>query len=202
MPVRTKSISSPLITKDIIISNLLMFCVLLWQLLLFFPPYKMRFTVDPDTSKPYDATFIDGGIFANNPEYCALVGARRDKQAAALFRVLSLGTGIYPQSWHDTLGGYAGWLSNSGLIINTILEANRSLMDVFMSDMSAFSNVARFRLNYQLADDMALDDPKFVDVFDKALPCIVAGDDFQSWKRFYRDFIFRGGSETSRDMVL
>jgi len=164
----------------------------------YFPPYTMQFSIHPETNKPVTDTFVDGGIFANDPEYLAVVAARREKQRPSRIAILALGTGIFPLTWKDTWGGYAGWLSDSGKIINVIMEANGSLIDVLMNDLSAYSNVDRFKLNFTMKEAMALDDPGFVGVFDAFIPEIINGPDFRSWKKFFQEFIYDQGSDQRR----
>ncbi|CAF1401544.1 unnamed protein product [Rotaria sordida] len=72
--------------------------------------------------------FIDGGVFANDPELTALWAIQMQWKKLVNYRLLSIGTGCYnpqldPKSW----GGYWEWLvsGKSGLVTDTLMDATQ-----------------------------------------------------------------------------
>ncbi|CAF1516913.1 unnamed protein product [Adineta ricciae] len=109
-----------------------------------------------------DQVFIDGGVFANDPELTATWSIRMHLARLVNYRILSIGTGCYsPQLDSNSWGGYWTWIANlfkPGLLVNTLMDATGSLTETVVNDLAKF--------NYKLKISMELDDPKFPAMFD------------------------------------
>ncbi|CAF1592221.1 unnamed protein product, partial [Didymodactylos carnosus] len=136
----------------------------------YFPPYKMnKWKIEDGLFQPNGPTeiFIDGGMFANDPELAALWAVRMQWKKMVNYNLISIGTGYYTEPMSIlNQGGYKGWLSNGGLIINTLFEATRSFTETLANDLAKFSNLKRMKFNFKIQKYMDLDDPTFVPVFD------------------------------------
>ncbi|CAF1504718.1 unnamed protein product [Adineta ricciae] len=117
-----------------------------------------------------DHIFIDGGVFANDPELTAIWSIRMHLARLVNYRILSIGTGCYsPQLDSNSWGGYWTWVANlfkPGLVVNTLMDATRSLTETVVNDLAKFNNIRRMKFNYKLKISMELDDPKFPAMFD------------------------------------
>jgi hypothetical protein len=134
--------------------------------------------------------FVDGGIFANDPELIALWTIRMQWRKLINYHLLSIGTGAYNTSISSSnLGGYVAWLFNNGLLINTLMQATCSLTEVISNNLAKFDYIKRMKFNYELKRAMSLDDPNFVKIFDEAWKTLKTEDNFQTLKYFYETFI-------------
>lgn len=174
----------------------------------YFPPHPVHKSIvknghyvrnknDDDNDKSAEI-FIDGGVFANDPELAALWAIRMQWKKLANYYLLSIGTGSYntelnPSTW----GGIAGWLINDGggVLINTLMDATRSLTEVFANNLAKFNNMKRMKFNYRLAESLNLDDPCFVKRFDDEWKTLQKGDDYQALAYFYKRYINKEKSE-------
>jgi hypothetical protein len=110
--------------------------------------------------------YIDGGVFANDPEVAALWAVRMQWKKPVRYHILSIGTGCYTsQLPPDTWGGYIGWLFKGGAIINTLFDATRSFTEIIGGNLAKFSDMKRMKLNYQMTESKPLDDPNFAQTF-------------------------------------
>ncbi|UJR18089.1 hypothetical protein I4U23_004989 [Adineta vaga] len=137
--------------------------------------------------------FIDGGVFANDPELSALWAIRMQWKKPANYHLLSIGTGCYnttlsPSTW----GGYLGWIMNKGYLVNTLMDAPRSFIEIIGSNLAKFSNIRRMKLNYKMTKSMALDDGKFVGIFDKEWEVLKTEEDYKAFVYFYENYIVQG----------
>lgn len=112
-----------------------------------------------------DDVFIDGGVYANDPELTALWAIRMQWRRMVNYRLLSIGTGCYsPQLDSNSGTGYGAWIADPrkpGLVINTLMDATRSLTETVVNNLAKFSNIRRMKFNYKLEKSMDLDDPTF-----------------------------------------
>ena len=130
--------------------------------------------------------FIDGGVFANDPELVALWVARMQWKKPANYHILSIGTGTYTASLSPkTWGGYFGWIFNDGFLVNTLMDATRSLTEIIAGNLAKFNNIRRMKLNYKIIEAMDLDDPNFVPVFDDEWKRLKNEEDFKAFRHFY-----------------
>ena len=105
---------------------------------------------------------VDGGLFANDPELAGLWVSRMDSPSLNTYRLLSVGTGSYTTPVNMSMhGGIVGWLSGGGLLISTMMEANKSFTESVSAQLARFSNVRRYKLSCDLAQSMELDDISF-----------------------------------------
>ncbi|CAF1126473.1 unnamed protein product, partial [Rotaria sordida] len=106
--------------------------------------------------------YIDGGVFANDPELAALWAIRMQWKKPVNYHLLSIGTGCYNTTLSSsTWGGYLGWIFNKGFLINTLMDATRSFIETIANNLAKFHDVRRMKLNYQITKAMALDDGSF-----------------------------------------
>ena len=131
--------------------------------------------------------FIDGGVFANDPELVALWVCRMQWKKPANYHILSIGTGTYtvslsPKTW----GGYLGWIFNDGFLVNTLMDATRSCTEIIGGNLAKFNNIRRMKLNYKIVEAMDLDDPNFVSVFDDEWKRLKNEADFKGFLHFYQ----------------
>lgn len=164
----------------------------------FFPPQRVRErqndneTTDGKGNEDGDL-FIDGGVFANDPELTALWAVRMDCKNAINYRLMCIGTGcFYPEIPKDTWGGLYGWLlkkGNSGLVIQTLMDATRSLTEVTLGDLAMFSNIRRIKFNYKLTQSMELDDLDFPNKLNGEWANLIDKPEYQALCYFYQRFI-------------
>jgi predicted acylesterase/phospholipase RssA len=134
--------------------------------------------------------FVDGGVFANDPELAALWAIRMQWKKPANYHLLSVGTGCYTSTLSSsTWGGYFGWIFNQGILVNTLMDATRSFTEIIGGNLAKFNNIRRMKLNYQITKPMALDDPDFVRVFDREWEYLKNEDDFKAFVYFYNNYI-------------
>jgi predicted acylesterase/phospholipase RssA len=159
----------------------------------YFPPYKMckgkkingHFVRD---GRP--ELYIDGGVFANDPELAALWAIRMQWQKTTNYHLLSIGTGCYNTTLSSsTRGGYLGWIFNHGFLVNTLMDATRSFIETIASNLAKFNNMRRMKLNYQITKPMALDDTSFVKIFDEEWKSLKNEPDFKAFIYFYNNYI-------------
>jgi len=160
----------------------------------YFPPQKISKGIIinnqfiPNTIPP--EIFIDGGIFANDPELIALWAVRMQWKKLVNYRIFSIGTGTYntPMTSTDS-DGYFGWLLKNGLLINTLMQATSSLTEVISSNIAKLNNIKRIKFNYTLTRAMSLDDADFVKRFDNEWDYLKNGEDFLALSSFYETYI-------------
>jgi hypothetical protein len=134
--------------------------------------------------------FIDGGIFANDPELAALWAVRMQWRKPVNFHLLGIGTGCYTSTLSSlTWGGYIGWIFNNGILVNTLMDATRSFTEIISSNLAKFNNMRRMKLNYQITEPLALDDPKFIQIFDKEWEHLKNEQDYKALVYFYDNYI-------------
>ena len=156
----------------------------------YFPPQEVfQWTQENGHLRRGDKSelFIDGGVFANDPELVALAVCRVQWKKPANYHILSIGTGTYtvrlsPNTW----GGYLGWICNNGLLVNTLMDATRSLTEIIGGNLAKFDNIRRMKLNYKIVEAMELDDPTFVDVFNEEWNRLKNEPDFKAFVYFYK----------------
>ncbi|CAF0750637.1 unnamed protein product [Rotaria sordida] len=140
-----------------------------------------------------DETFIDGGVFANDPELAALWVIRMQWKKPVNYRLLSIGTGCYNAkvSVDNWKGGYLYWLLQQprGLLVNMLMDSTRSLTETVMNNLAKFDNIKRIKFNYKLKEPMELDDPNFAKVFNNEWEYLKTGDDFNALLYFYKKYI-------------
>jgi patatin-like phospholipase/acyl hydrolase len=111
--------------------------------------------------------FLDGGIYANDPELCALWIARQQHLRQKSCIIIGIGTGKYTEEIIPLNNSKLGWiLPGGGLIVTTIMDANTSFIEQVAADMTTFADVKRFKLNYTLNRKADLADPTFVSSWD------------------------------------
>ena len=120
----------------------------------YFPVYHMAMPEDDD---PHGAAsqrihaMADGGLFSNDPEIVGLHIPRMDSRALNTYRLLAIGTGSYTTRVDVGMtGGLLGWLSHGGLLINTLMEANKSFTESIAAQMARFSNIRRYKFKEAL----------------------------------------------------
>lgn len=159
----------------------------------YFPPHEVYQGVKNDgefTPHGDPELFIDGGMFANDPELAALWAVRMQWKKPANYHLLSVGTGCYTSTLSSsTWGGYMGWIFNKGFLINTLMDATRSFTEIVGGNLAKFHNMRRMKLNYKIAKEMDLDDPNFVRIFDEEWANLQNGDDFKAFLYFYDKYI-------------
>ncbi len=154
----------------------------------YFPPYASQ---TPDT---YIGTYIDGGIFANDPMltglHCARMNGRLSSDYSE-YRLVGIGTGVSKPNNEKSLGGgVSTWAMGEpkGLLLNTVLEANRSLTETISEGLARFQRIRRIKFNIALVKPPELDDFDFVkdldakDVWEK----IKESDDMQALQQFIK----------------
>ena len=144
---------------------------------------------DDDTSAEI---FIDGGVFANDPELAALWAIRMQWKKLINYYLLSIGTGCYNTVLKSsTWGGIIGWIisDGGGVLINTLMDATRSMTEIFANNLAKFNNMKRMKFNYKLSESLNLDDPDFVQRFDNEWKTLQRGDDYQTLVYFYKRYI-------------
>lgn len=94
----------------------------------YFPPSNIKSFSD------IEYNLIDGGLFSNNPTYCAFIEAIKIfKCSTEDIKVLSIGSGIHDESYTNTKKwGILKWISP---IIDITLSSNLMLADYFMKKM-------------------------------------------------------------------
>jgi hypothetical protein len=117
-------------------------------------------------------TFLDGGIYANDPMLTGLHCARLNGHIATDFsqyRVVGIGTGVCDSALlhlnnSPPHGGVRTWsLGNPpALLLNTVLEANRSLTETISEGLSHFGRIRRFKFNVGMHEPTQLDNFAFV----------------------------------------
>ena len=164
----------------------------------YFPPHEIprgviengRFvSVETSGGKQPD-TFIDGGIFANDPELVALWALRMQWRKLVTYHLLAIGTGCHTfdvssENW----GGYCGWIFNRGLLVNVIMDATRSLTELVTNNLAKIDGIRRMKFNYYIKKSMKLDDPNFVPEFDKEWERLQHEEDFKALIYFYNTYI-------------
>jgi predicted acylesterase/phospholipase RssA len=164
----------------------------------YFPPHKihrisindnMKSKLDMSTKSQADL-FIDGGVFANDPELVALWAIRMQWKKLTNYHLLAIGTGCYTSEVSATnWGGYCGWIFNGGQLVNTLMDATRSLTEMITNNLAKFNDIKRMKFNFILSESMSLDDPNFVQTFDNEWKILKNEDDFKALVYFY-DSIF------------
>ncbi|UJR18475.1 hypothetical protein I4U23_005381 [Adineta vaga] len=164
----------------------------------YFPSYKIskriikdgHFVKDNKSDGTSDEIFIDGGVFANDPELAALWAIRMQWKKLVNYYLLCIGTGCYNAKLSSsTWGGYPGWIRSDGLLVNILMDATRSLTETVMNNLAKFNNIRRMKFNYKIIEPMSLDEPKFIGEFDKAWETLKTGDDFKALLYFYNKYI-------------
>ncbi|CAF3348255.1 unnamed protein product [Rotaria socialis] len=134
--------------------------------------------------------YIDGGVFANDPELAALWAIRMQWKKRINYHLLSIGTGCYNTTISSsTWGGYMGWILNQGFLINTLMDATRSFIETIASNLAKFNDIRRMKLNYQITQAMNLDDGSFVNKFDEEWDTLKMEDDYKAFVYFYDTYI-------------
>jgi patatin-like phospholipase/acyl hydrolase len=114
----------------------------------YFPPALIR-TV-PDDGRSY--SFIDGGVFANNPSLCGYVEARELMPERRHFIVLSLGTGATNRRFtHEEIRkwGYLDWVSPvHGVPLTSMMWDSQS--EVVTHQLELLPEVDVYRINASL----------------------------------------------------
>ncbi|CAF0890808.1 unnamed protein product [Didymodactylos carnosus] len=161
----------------------------------YFPPHKLhKGNVENGHFVPdkHHEIFIDGGVFANDPELTALWAIRMQWKKMVNYHLLSIGTGHHVKEVSaPTWSGYLGWL-NKGLLVNTLMEATRSFTEIITNNLAKFNDIKRMKFNFRLKKSMPLDDPSFVYEFDKEWKILKNGEDFQALITFYNKYIDTG----------
>jgi len=134
--------------------------------------------------------YIDGGVFANDPELVALWAIRMQWKKLFNYYLLSIGTGCYnaklsPSTW----GGYPGWIRTDGLAINILMDATRSSTEIMANNLVNFNNIRRMKFNYRILESMSLDDPQFIERFDQEWESLRNEPDFKAFIYFYDNYI-------------
>ncbi|CAF0927023.1 unnamed protein product [Didymodactylos carnosus] len=162
----------------------------------YFPPHKLhKGNVENGHFVPdkHHEIFIDGGVFANDPELIALWAIRMQWKKMVNYHLLSIGTGHYVEEVSaPTWSGYLGWIFNKGLLITTLMEATRSFTEIITNNLAKFNDIKRMKFNFRIKRSMALDDPSFVYEFDKEWKILKNGEDFQTLIAFYNKYIDMG----------
>lgn len=134
--------------------------------------------------------YIDGGVFANDPELAALAVIRMQWKKRVNYHLLSIGTGCYNTKLSSsTWGGYLGWIFNNGFLINTLMDATRSFIETISSNLAKFRDIRRMKLNYQITKSIDLDDGSFITVFDDEWEHLKGEEDYKAFIYFYDTFI-------------
>ncbi|CAF3104225.1 unnamed protein product [Rotaria sp. Silwood2] len=134
--------------------------------------------------------YIDGGVFANDPELAAIWAIRMQWKKLVNYHLLSIGTGCYNTTLSSsTWGGYMGWIFNKGFLINTLMDASRSFIETIAGNLAKFHDIRRMKLNYQITKAMALDDGNFVNKFDEEWETLKKEDDYKALVYFYDTYI-------------
>jgi patatin-like phospholipase/acyl hydrolase len=162
----------------------------------YFPPWSMfkgrkengNFVQDDE-----EQVFIDGGVFANDPELIALWTIRIQWKKVSNYRLLSIGTGCYnPQLPTSSWGGYYTWLFQThrrGLVIDTLMDATRSLTETITKNLAKLDDIKRMRFNYKLTQPLNLDDSDFPSKFDQEWETLKQGPDYKALCYFYTTYI-------------
>ena len=162
----------------------------------YFPPQHIHkriirdghFIEDPHP-KPAEI-FIDGGVFANDPELVAMWAIRMQWKKLVNYHLLSIGTGTYNGKLSPTTrGGYPGWIRTDGLAINILMDATRSSTEIMGNNLAKFNNIRRMKFNYRIIESMSLDDPTFIQKFNDEWESLKTGDDFKALLYFYNKYI-------------
>ena len=154
----------------------------------YFPPHKIQNLNRGSTCD----LFVDGGVFANDPDLAALWVVRMQWKKPTNYHLLSIGTGTYTASLSTkTCGGYFGWIFNNGILVNTLMDATRSFTEVITGNLAKFNNMRRMKLNYKILEAMDLDDPNFVSVFDREWRNLKNEADYRVFCYFYENYIVR-----------
>ncbi|CAF3003725.1 unnamed protein product [Rotaria sp. Silwood2] len=154
--------------------------------------YKRKKVNDHFERDGEDETFIDGGVFANDPELAALWAIRMQWKKPINYRLLSIGTGCYNAklSVDNWKGGYKYWLyDTNGLLVNVLMDGTRSLTETVMNKLATFGNIKRMKFNYKLKKSMELDDPNFAKIFNAEWEQLKTEDDYQVLVYFYKKYI-------------
>ncbi|CAF1086086.1 unnamed protein product [Didymodactylos carnosus] len=164
----------------------------------YFPPHKLyKGKIENGHFVPFKhhEIFIDGGVFANDPELIAIFAIRMQWKKIINYHLLSIGTGHYADDLSaPNLSGYLGWIVNKGLLVNTFLEATRSFTEIITNNLSKASDIKRMKFNFRIKKPMELDDPSFIDEFDKEWKFLQNGEDFQTLMTFYDKYIYMGSN--------
>ena len=159
----------------------------------YFPPQRVYHGVQNDgyfLPGPTAEMFIDGGVFANDPELAAIWVIRMQWKKPTNYNLLSIGTGTYTTSLSTMIGGgYLEWIFNNGILVNTLMDATRSFTEVIAANLAKFNNMRRMKLNYHITEPMDLDDPNFVRLFDEEWNHLKNEDDFNAFRHFYDNYI-------------
>ncbi len=141
---------------------------------------------------PTPELFVDGGIFANDPEVAAIWAVRMQWKKATNYHLLSIGTGCYNTILSSsTWGGYCGWIFNKGFSVNTLMDATRSITEIVTNNLAKFNDMRRMKFNYRITKSMDLDDAKFVRKFDEEWENLKDGEDFRALLYFYETYIIK-----------
>ena len=139
---------------------------------------------------PNPELFIDGAVFANDPELAALWAIRMQWKKSATYSVLCIGTGSYASIVsRSTWGGYLGWIFNDGLLLNTLLDAARSFTEIIGSNLAKVNHMKRMKLNYKITKPMTIDDFTFPKVFDREWKQLKTENDYKACVYFYNNHI-------------
>jgi len=161
----------------------------------YFPPHEMsKGIIENGQFKPtrLPEIFVDGGIFANDPELIALWAMRMQWKKSMNYHILSIGTGAYNTSITTSgLGGYYEWLFKNGLLVNTSMEATCSLTEVISNNLSKLNNMIRMKFNYKLTKSLSLDDANFIKIFDEEWKELKKKEDFRTLIYFYDKYILQ-----------
>ncbi|CAF1143703.1 unnamed protein product [Didymodactylos carnosus] len=162
----------------------------------YFPPHKMhRGIIENGHFVPnkHQKIYVDGGVFANDPELMAIWAIRMQWKKIINYHLLSIGTGHYVDDLSATNeGGYIGWIFNKGLLVNTLMEATRSFTETITNDLTKSNDIKRMKFNFRIKKSMELDDPNFIYEFDKEWKFFKNGEDFQTLMNFYDQYIDMG----------
>ncbi|CAF0805872.1 unnamed protein product [Adineta steineri] len=134
--------------------------------------------------------FIDGGLFANDPELMALWAIRMQWKKLVNYHILSVGTCDYntPISLSDGTG-IIGWMMHDGQLINTLMTATCSLTEIISNNVAKSSTVKRMKFNYKLKTDIAMDNTDFPKIFDKEWDKLKQAEDLKALIYFYDTYI-------------
>ncbi|CAF1057886.1 unnamed protein product [Adineta steineri] len=141
-----------------------------------------------------DETFLDGGVFANDPELAALWAIRMQWKKPVKYHLMCIGTGRYNAKLsmdHNWNGGYKYWLLDTkGLLVNVFMDGTRSLTETITNNLAKFDSIKRIKFNYKLTESMELDDPTFAVKFNAAWDAkLKDGHDYKTLLFFYKKYI-------------
>ncbi|CAF1134996.1 unnamed protein product [Didymodactylos carnosus] len=116
--------------------------------------------------------FIDGGVFANNPELTALWTIECDRNINKSGNTSWTDIIKWPLIWAKNTStgwfkdGIVGWLYD-GLVSNTLMDATGNFTEKVTTNLATMMSIRRMRFNFKMTKPMALDNDEFIKKFDK-----------------------------------